>query len=102
MNFFGSLNGDFSVSPTEYHRAWRNRVGAGRSFVGPWNYAGASPGSVKTGPQHSSFQGPGNSIGKGSYRKPKGFVSPVSGYEGRSRRISFNYGANRTQALSEE
>ena len=99
MNFFGRMNGDFSVSPSEYHRGWRNQTFSSRGFIGPWNYAGASPGSVKSKPQ---FQGPVNTVGKGSYKKPTGFVSPVSGYEGRTRRKSFRFGDNRTQALSEE
>ena len=93
------MNGDFSSSPQDYHRAWRNRVGAGKSFLGPWNYAGESPGSdVK-----KRFQGPQNKIGVGSYKQPRGFVSPVSGYSGPKRkRKSYNFGDNRTQALSEE
>ena len=123
MNFFGKLNGDFSVSPQDYHRNWRNRVKAGRSFVGPWNYAGESPGSIKSKPQSSSpYQGPSNTIkkglykqpkgflspsktiGRGSYKSAKGFVSPVDGYKGSTKRTSYNYGYNQahTEAIGDE
>ena len=98
MNFFGRMNGDFSVSPTEYHRSWRNRVGAGRSFVGPWDYASGSPGSKV----RKTYTSPQNTIGGGSYKKPRGFISPVAGYQGSTRRTSFKYGDNRSHAISEE
>ena len=119
MNFFGSMNGEFNSSPSEYHRKWRNQVGAGRSFVGPWNYAGESPGSVKSKPM---FQGPSNSIGKGTYKEPKGFmgpgntigkgvsrrengfISPVDGYKKKTKRKSYDFGYNQahTEAIGDE
>ena len=115
MNFFGSMNGNFSVSPQDYHNKWRKQVGARKSFLGPWNYAGSHRPVIKSkfhGPQETvgtgtykeprGFLSPGNTIQRGSYKTAKGFVSPVAGYEGTTRRTSFKYGDNRTQALSEE
>ncbi len=89
------MQGSFSVSPSEYHRAHRNGISAGRAFVGPWNYAGASPGS-NVRQQYNSPQ----SQPKAASSPRRGFVSPVG--KGLVKTKTYNYGANRTQALSEE
>ena len=113
--FFGRVRGDFNISPQGYHSAWRKQVGARKSFLGPWNYAGSHRPVIKSkfhGPQETvgtgtykeprGFISPSHTIQRGSYKTAKGFVSPVAGYEGTTRRTSFKYGDNRTQALSEE
>ena len=38
INFFGGLNGDFSVSPQGYLSRWRKEKGATKAFIGPWDY----------------------------------------------------------------
>jgi len=111
LNFFGSMNGDFNVSPQEYHRSFRNQTGASRAFVGPWNYAGGSPGSVKRGYISAQEQPKKASIQRGGFVSPqnqpmstsrsRGFVSPVNDLSiGKTKTYSF--GTNRTQAISEE
>ena len=123
ISFFNRMNNSFASGPQNYHRAFRAQVGLGRSFVGPWNYAGESPGSIKSKPQSSSpYQGPSNTIkkglykqpkgflspsktiGRGSYKSAKGFVSPVDGYKGSTKRTSYNYGYNQahTEAIGDE
>ena len=92
-------------------------MGLGKAFVGPWDYASGSPGSKPkrlTGPQDSikagsrapqrTFSSPQNTVGAvaGSKTPAKGFISPVDGYGGKVKYKSFKFGANRTQALSEE
>ena len=117
MNFFGRMNGDFSVSPSEYHRAHRNRVGAGRAFVGPWNYAGASPGS-NVRKQYSSPQEQPKiaTTPKRDYVSPQehlkavartttkktGYVSPVEDLKAVMRK-TYRYGTNtHLEAIAEE
>jgi len=116
--FFGRMRGDFSVSPQEYHRSWRNRVGAGRSFLGPWDYAGISSSGLKN---NRGFQSPQEqptsrrlesaSVQRGGFVSPqnqsmgskssRGFISPVNDISTRKTK-THRFGANRTQAISEE
>mgnify|MGYP003151514418 CR=1 FL=1 len=96
--FFGRVRGDFNVSPQEYHRSWRNRVGAGRSFLGPWDYAGISSSGLKSS---SGFKSPQDSIKGSSSVQRGGFLSPVNDIKVTKQKI-YKSGANRTQALSEE
>ena len=112
MGFFGRMQGSFSVSPSEYHRAYRNKVGAGKAFLGPWNYAGASPGSsVKQKFSSPQEQPKIATTPRKQYASPqeqprnaskprRGFVSPIE--KGLVVTKTYNYGANRTKALSEE
>ena len=89
------MNGDFNVSPQEYHRSFRNQTGASRAFVGPWNYAGGSPGSVKRGYISPQEQPKSASPQRG------GFISPVDDMPNKKTK-TYSFGANRTQAISEE
>ena len=34
INFFGSLNGDFNVSPQNYHSAWKKAKGKKKAYLG--------------------------------------------------------------------
>ena len=95
--FFGRARGDFSVSPQEYHRSWRNRVGAGRSFLGPWDYAGISSSGLKN---NRGFQSPQEQPKSASVQRG-GFISPANDLKITKQKI-YKSGANRTQALSEE
>ena len=110
--FFGRVRGDFNISPQGYHSAWRKQVGARKSFIGPWDYAGISSGGLK-----SKFVSPQNSIkGTSSVQRggflsqqsqsmgsktSRGFISPVDDLKITKQKI-YKSGANRTQALSEE
>ena len=96
--FFGMIRGDFNISPQEYHRQWRNRVGAGRSFIGPWDYVGVSSGGLKSRKQ---FTSPQNTIGAGKTKQRGGFMSPVNDLPMTKQKITTS-GVNRTHALSEE
>jgi len=95
LNFFGSMNGDFNVSPQSYHAAWRKQSGARKAFMGPWDYAGKSAAPIK-----SKFVSPQEQPKSATVQRG-GFVSPVNDiFIGKTRTYSF--GVNRTQALSEE
>ena len=93
--FFGRVRGDFNISPQGYHSAWRKQAGARKSFVGPWDYAGITSGGLK-----SKFVSPQEQLESASIQRG-GFISPVNDIStGKSKTYSF--GANRTQAISEE
>ena len=115
ISFFNRMNNSFASGPQNYYRSWRKQMGLGKAFVGPWDYASGSPGSKPkrlTGPQDSikagsrapqrTFSSPQDTIGAGSRTPARGFISPVDGYGGKVKYKTHRYGANRTQALSEE
>ena len=93
MNFFGSMNGNFSVSPQDYHNKWRKQVGARKSFLGPWDYKGGGQ-RIK-----SKYVSPQEVLRATSSKA--GFISPVDELKTTKKKI-YTYGANRTQAISEE
>ena len=95
LNFFGSINGDFNVSPQSYHSAWRKESRARKSFLGPWDYAKNSVAPIKSKFVSAQEQPMKASVQRG------GFVSPVNDIS-ISKTKTYSYGANRTQAISEE
>ena len=111
LNFFGSMNGDFNVSPQGYHAAWRRQSGARKAFMGPWDYAKNSSAPIKSKFVSPQEQPKSATIQRGGFVSPqnqtmstsrsRGFVSPVNDIStGKSKTYSF--GVNRTQAISEE
>ena len=117
MNFFGRINGEFYFSPQGYHNKWRKAKGSTKPFLGPWDYAGSHKPIIKSkyhGPQETitagtykepkGFLSPGNTIGKGVSRRDRGFVSPVDGYQKTTTRSSYRFGYNQahTEAIGDE
>ena len=111
LNFFGSMNGDFNVSPQGYHAAWRRQSGARKAFMGPWDYAKNSAAPIKSKFVSPQEQPKSASVQRGGFISPqnqsmgskssRGFISPVSDLKVTKQKI-YKSGANRTQALSEE
>jgi len=102
LNFFGSINGDFNVSPQSYHAAWRKQSHARKAFMGPWDYAGKSAAPIvdRMSTEKSKFVSPQEQFKSATVQRG-GFISPVNDiFIGKTRTYSF--GVNRTQALSEE
>ena len=95
LNFFGSINGDFSVSPQSYHSVHRKAYSAKKAFLGPWDYANNSASPIK-----SKFVSPQEQPKKASVQRG-GFISPVNDISIRKTK-TYSFGANRTQALSGE
>ena len=89
------MNGDFNVSPQRYHAAWRKQSGARKAFKGPWDYAKNSSSSIK-----SKFVSP-QAHPKSVSVQRVGFISPVNDIS-TSKTKTYRFGANRTQAISEE
>ena len=111
--FFGRARGDFSVSPQEYHRAWRKQAGARKSFIGPWDYAGITSGGLKSKFVSPQEQLKSATVQRGGFISPqnhsmgskssRGFISPVNDLKITTQKQKiYKSGANRTHALSEE
>ena len=113
ISFFDKMNNSFASGPQNYFRAFRKDRALTKAFLGPWDYTGGyKKKPYSSGPQESigagknktqrGFSSPQNTIGSGSRTPAKGFISPVDGYGGKVKYKSYKYGANRTQAISEE